>query len=87
MKLTAEQIWEMAVNMAAKMIEENKTSDEVKSMSRDELAAIDSRCAELIEHPSKYDGKDYDENQELDYFRTLTAFHMAAQKKEAESKK
>ena len=86
MKLTAEQIWGMAVNMAAKMIDQNKTSDEVKSMSRDELAAIDSRCAELIENPSKHDGKDYDENQELDYFRTLVAFQMAVQKKKTENK-
>ena len=69
----------MANNVAAQI---TKTGNNVTDMSRDELAAIDSRCANLIENPSQYDGKDYDETETLDYFKVLVKFHMAVIKKE-----
>lgn len=75
MKLTSKQIWEMAQNVATKITVD---ADIMIGMTRDELTDIDSRCAGLVESPSQYDGKDYDETQTIDYFKTLVKFHMAA---------
>ena len=73
MKLTSNQIWEMAQRVAVKL-----DGICVENMSKADLAKYDERCNALVEHPSQNDGKDYDENQTLDYFKTLVKFHMAA---------
>lgn len=80
MRLTPEMIWEMAKNVAAHVVANEK---DVMAMSRDELAAIDSRCENLIVNPSQFDGKDYDETEELDYFKTLVRFHVGQKVKAA----
>ena len=81
MKVTPEQVWEMAKNVAAHAIENGK---DVTTLSRDELAAIDSRCENLIENPSQFDGKDYGETETLDYFVTLVKFHKAVMEDQKE---
>lgn len=73
MKLTSNMIWDMAQAVAAKV-----DSSDAENLSKAELIKIDSRCCHLIETPSQYDGKDYDEDQTLDYFLTLVKFHKAA---------
>lgn len=71
MKLTPRQVWEMAQNVAAQMIEEGKTVDNTDIYK---LCELDSRCANLVDNPSQTD----DETQTLGYFQTLLRFHLAA---------
>lgn len=73
MKLTSNQIWEMAQRVAVKL-----DGICVENLSKADLAKYDERCNALVEHPSQNDGKDYDENQTLDYFKALVKFHVAA---------
>lgn len=73
MKLTSNQIWEMAQGVAVKL-----DGICVENMSKEDFAKYDERCNALVELPSQNDGKDYDEIQTLDYFKTLVKFHVAA---------
>ena len=68
MKLTSNQIWEMAQRVAVKL-----DGICVENMSKADLANYDERCNALVD-----DGRDCDENQTLDYFKTLVKFHAAA---------
>lgn len=73
-KLSNEEKWNIAQQIAKQLPEDS----DVKSMSKAELAKYDERCNLLVEHPSQNDGKDYDEDDTLDYFLTLVSFHYTA---------
>jgi hypothetical protein len=75
-KLSNEEKWNISKQIAKQL---PKGAD-VKNMSKADLAKYDERCNLLVEHLSQYDGKDYDENDTLDYFLTLLSFHVAARR-------
>ena len=75
-KLSNEEKWNIAQQIAKQLPE----GADVKNMSKADLAKYNERCNLLVEHPSQYDGKDYEEEETIDYFLTLVKFHVAAYK-------
>ena len=79
-KLSPEERWNLAKQIAKQLPE----GTDVKNMSKADLVKYDERCNLLVEKLSKYDGKDYDEDDTLDFFLTLVSFHVAAMSKRPE---
>jgi hypothetical protein len=78
MKLTKEEMWNMADSVATAMVQKGYCLSDLDDIDKFEMGKkFDMRITEMPTTISQFDGKDYEEDDCFDYFKTLVKFKLA----------